>query len=147
MTYQPHQTEETVTKPVGVMYGGIPSKRPLIGESFWQRGCDDAKAGRQPVLPTSGGPDDRRNQGYVSGYRFGKATLAAQAQQANPEREAFEAAWLAIHGGNRIWIERADELARGDRLTYCEVWTRRAWLLWQKARTHGVHPVEGKSCG
>lgn len=54
------------------------------------------------------------------------------------EREAFEAAWLAIHGGNTAWIIRADEDEQDDRLTYCEVWTCRAWLLWQRARTDGV---------
>ena len=48
------------------------------------------------------------------------------------EREEFEAAWGAITGLR--WCERADESAQGDRLTYSEVWTRRAWLLWKTSR-------------
>lgn len=55
-----------------VIYGGIPHGRPLITESYWQRGCDDAKAGREPAWPTNAGPHDRRNEGYENGYAYGK---------------------------------------------------------------------------
>lgn len=50
--------------------------------SFWQHGCDDAKAGRGPMRPH---PDNQllralgwdalaqrlANEGYMNGYRFG----------------------------------------------------------------------------
>lgn len=56
-----------------VTHGGVPcEKRNLITESFWQRGCDDAKAGRPETPPTNEGPYSRRNQGYAAGYDYGK---------------------------------------------------------------------------
>lgn len=48
--------------------------------SYWQRGCDDAKAGRGPRRPfpnvtsTFGRPDYLErlaNEGYMNGHRFG----------------------------------------------------------------------------
>jgi hypothetical protein len=43
--------------------------------SYWQRGCDDARAGRLPQLPArpTGHPHgDPENVGYMNGYRYGK---------------------------------------------------------------------------
>ena len=47
------------------------------------------------------------------------------------QRALFEA-WVCEHIG-RNWIERADESAQGDRLTYCEMLTRRLYCAWQAA--------------
>jgi hypothetical protein len=58
----------------------------------------------------------------------------ASTLQEQMERDAFEKAFLAIMGDNAVWIERADDEEQGDRATYCELWTRRAWLLWRRAR-------------
>jgi hypothetical protein len=64
-----------------------------------------------------------------------------KSDSAEGEREAFEAAWLPIMGRAGGWLERADEEKEGDRLTYSEVWTRRAWLLWQAARRSPSAPA------
>lgn len=54
-------------------------KQPQV--SYWQRGCDDAKADRPPMLngqqvaPTAGWQATAALQGYAMGYRFGKGLL------------------------------------------------------------------------
>lgn len=43
-------------------------------ESYWQRGCDDAKAGKEPKIPfplALGFELNRRNEGYMNGWKFG----------------------------------------------------------------------------
>jgi hypothetical protein len=44
-------------------------------ESYWQRGCDDAKAGREPKPPktmASGWRENQENTGYMNGWKFGR---------------------------------------------------------------------------
>ena len=43
-----------------------PRKRTPLTVSYWQRGCDDAKAGRPYSPPTKRGEHDRRNTGYAN---------------------------------------------------------------------------------
>jgi hypothetical protein len=41
--------------------------------SYWQRGCDDAKAARPPIYPERHEPPDSvANSGYANGYDYGK---------------------------------------------------------------------------
>jgi hypothetical protein len=43
-------------------------------ESYWQRGCEDAKAGKEPAIPfpmAVGFEHNARNEGYMNGWKFG----------------------------------------------------------------------------
>lgn len=53
-----------------------------VTESFWQQGCDDAKAGREPSIPhpmAVGWLENYANAGYMNGWNFGKALPARDA--------------------------------------------------------------------
>lgn len=39
--------------------------------SYWQRGCDDAKASRPFTEPVSGGALAKENRGYRKGFSWG----------------------------------------------------------------------------
>jgi hypothetical protein len=51
-----------------------PRKRQPLTVSYWQRGFDDAKAGRPYKPPSNRGKHDRRNTGYANGYDYAQAT-------------------------------------------------------------------------
>lgn len=67
-------------------YDEKPSQRPIFTESYWQRGCDDAKAGRPRVLPSNGGRYEQKNAGYLNGYRYGSAARQPQVDGADGVR-------------------------------------------------------------
>lgn len=63
--------------------------------SYWQRGCDDAKAGRPPAtLHFTIGTYwvDEARRGYANGYRFGKE----QGRAVKPgQGDSMAASWAA----------------------------------------------------
>lgn len=52
-------------------------KRQPIRESYWQRGCNDARAGRPYSPPIDEDEHDRRNAGYANGYNYAQVTSNA----------------------------------------------------------------------
>jgi hypothetical protein len=47
-------------------------------ESYWLRGCSDAKEGKEPAIPfpfAIGYEQNARNEGYMNGWRFGRTRV------------------------------------------------------------------------
>lgn len=54
-------------------------------ESYWQRGFNDAIAGRHEVLPNNDGPFCPANRGYLNGYHRGWQKRVEQFTQKEAE--------------------------------------------------------------
>jgi hypothetical protein len=72
-----------------------PRKRAQITVSYWQRGCNDAKAGKPYKPPSKGGGFDKRNTGYANGYDYAQATYGV----ALPSQAALDSPRVSMPPG------------------------------------------------
>lgn len=91
----------------------IPKRTPIT-ESYWQRGCNDAKTGRPEKWPSKGGGFDRRNVGYSNGYAFGRKAGVAGSRMDNyrvstdMRGHTVVEAHMACINGLSAWVMVAD---------------------------------------
>jgi hypothetical protein len=87
-------------------------KRTPITESYWQRGCNDAKAGRPEKWPSRGGGFDRRNVGYANGYAFGSGVAGSRTSNYRVSTDlrghTVVEAHMACINGLSAWVMVAD---------------------------------------
>jgi hypothetical protein len=117
-------------------------KHEPLTESYWQRGCNDAKAGRPYTPPTRRGEHDRQNTGYANGYDYGHAARAAPSM----DDHSFDVTWrFAVPPGNSMRVvitQRRDGAFRRD-----EVGGRGHYYVSREVLTDKWEHVNGSACG